>query len=91
MESFLSESTVEMIIEGNSMERHQVEAGVRQGSLMLPIHLATYSSGLIKLVEVWVLAAKGLSFMDNLGWEASGSDVYKIVMKFERCTAKSIE
>jgi len=31
-ESFLSESIVEMIIEGNAMERHPVEAVVPQGS-----------------------------------------------------------
>jgi hypothetical protein len=28
MERFLSDRTVEMIIEGNAMERHQVKAGV---------------------------------------------------------------
>ena len=32
-ESFLSERTVEMIIEGNAMERHPVEAGVRRAHL----------------------------------------------------------
>jgi len=31
MESFLSERPVEMIIEGNAMERHPVEAGVPPG------------------------------------------------------------
>jgi len=29
-ESFLSEPTVEMILEGNAVERHPVEAGVPQ-------------------------------------------------------------
>jgi hypothetical protein len=47
-ESFLSERAVEMIIEGNAMERHPVEAGVPQGSPVSPILFAIYTSGLIK-------------------------------------------
>jgi len=50
-ESFLSEKKVEMIIEGNAMERHPVEAGVPQGSPVSPILFAIYTSGLIKWVE----------------------------------------
>jgi hypothetical protein len=51
MESFLSERTVEMVIEGNAMERHPVEAGVPQGSPVSPILFAIYTSRLIKWVE----------------------------------------
>jgi hypothetical protein len=50
MESFLSERTVDMIIYGNDMERHPVEAGVPQGSPVSPILFAIYTSGLIKWV-----------------------------------------
>ena len=57
-ESFLSEMTVEMIIEGNAIERHPVEAGVPQGSPVSPILFAIYTSGLIQLVEDCVSAAK---------------------------------
>jgi len=46
-ESFLSERTVEMIIKGNAMESHPVEAGVPQGSHVSPILFAIYTSGLI--------------------------------------------
>jgi hypothetical protein len=46
--SFLSEWTVEMIIKGNAMTRHPVEAGVPQGSPVSPILCAIYTSGLIK-------------------------------------------
>jgi hypothetical protein len=53
-ESFLSERTVEMIIEANAMERHPVEAGVPQGSPVSPILFAIYTSGLIKWVEEYV-------------------------------------
>jgi len=91
MESFLSERTVEIIIEGNAMERHPVEAGVPQGSPVSPILFAVYTSGLIKWVEEYVSEAEGLSFVDDLGWVATGSDVTHVVTILERCAAKSIE
>jgi len=53
-ESFLSERSVEMVIEGNAMERHPVEAGVPQGSPVSLILFAIYTSGLIKWVEEYV-------------------------------------
>jgi len=89
-ESFLSERTVEMVIERNAMKRHPVEAGVPQGSPVSPILFAIYTSGLIKWVEEYA-PAKGLSFVDDLGWVATGSDVNQVVTILERCVAKSIE
>jgi len=50
-ESFLLQRMVEMIIDGNAMERHPVEAGVPQGSPVSLILFAIYTSGLIKSVE----------------------------------------
>jgi len=47
-ECFLSERTVEMVIERNPMERHPEEAGVPQGTPVSPILFAIYTSGLIK-------------------------------------------
>ena len=89
--SFLSERSVEIVIEGNAMERHPVEAGVLQGLPVSPILFAIYTSGLIKWVEEYVSEAKGLSFVDDLGWVVTGSDVNQVVMILERCAAKSME
>jgi len=50
-ESFLSDTPVEMIIQGNAMERHPVEAGVPLRSPVSPILFAISPSGLIKWVE----------------------------------------
>jgi hypothetical protein len=80
-----------MIIEGNAMERHPVEAGVPQGSPVSPILFAIYTSGLIKWVEEYVSEAQGLSFVDDLGWVATGSNVNHVVSILERCAAMSIE
>jgi len=83
-ESCLSERTVKMIIEGNAMERHSVEGGVLQGSPVSPILVTIYTSGLIKGVEEYVSEAEGLSFVDDLGWVATGSNVNDLVRLSER-------
>jgi hypothetical protein len=82
---------VEMIIEDNAREVHPVEAGVPQGSHVSPILFAIYTSGLIKWVEEYVSAAKGLSFRDDLEWVATGIDVNQVVAILEQCAAKSFE
>jgi hypothetical protein len=46
--SFLSDRTVEMVIEGNVRQSHPVEAGVPQGSPVSPILFAIHTAGLIK-------------------------------------------
>jgi len=91
MESLLSESTVEMVIQGNAMERLPVEAGVPQGSPVSPILCAINTSGLIKWVEEYVSEAEVLPFVDELRWVANGSDANPVVSILERCAAKSIE
>jgi len=90
-ESFLSERTVEMLIDGNAMDRHPVEAGVPQGLPVSPIPFAIYTSGLIKWVQEYVSEAEGLSFVDDLGWVATRSDVNHDFSTLERCAAQSIE
>jgi len=91
MESFVSQRTVEMLIEGNDMVRHPVQIRVPQGSPVSLILFAIHTSGLIKCVEEYVAAAEGRSFLDNLGWVATRSDVKQGVAILERCAAKSIE
>jgi hypothetical protein len=56
-----------------------------------PILFAIYTSGLIKWVENYLSEAERLSFVDDLGWVATGSDVNHLVTIVERCSAKCIE
>ena len=58
---------------------------------MSPILFAICTSGLIKWVEEYLSEAEGLSFVDDLGWVATGSDVNHLVTILERCAEKSIE
>ena len=78
-----------MIIEGNAMERHPVEAGVPQGSPVSPILFAIYTSGMIKWVQEYA-SAEGLCFMDDLGCVPTGSHVNQVVTILERWAGKSI-
>jgi len=90
-ESCLSERTVKMIIKGNVMETHAVEAGVPQGSPVSPILFAIYTSGLIKLVKQYVSESEGQSCGDALGCGATGSNATRFVSIPVICAAKSCE
>jgi hypothetical protein len=78
-ESFQSERMVEMIIAGNPIKIHLVEAVVPQGSPVTPILFAICTSGVIELVKEYVLEVDDLSFEGNLGWVATRSDVNHVV------------
>jgi hypothetical protein len=74
-ESILSERTVEMVIEGNAIERPPLEARVPPGSPVSPSLIALYTLGQTKWVVMYVSKAGELSFVDDLGWVATGCDV----------------
>jgi len=56
-----------------------------------PILVAIYTSGLIKWDAGYVPEAEGLSFVDDLGWVATRSDVNHVVSIRDILAAKSIE
>ena len=90
-ESLLPDRTVEMVIEGEVLHSHSVDAGVPQGSPVSPILFAIHTTGLTKWVEERVHGVEGLSFVDDLGWVATGKDENQVVRKLEACAAQSIE
>jgi hypothetical protein len=49
-----------------------------------------HTAGLIKSVEESV-QAEVLSFVDDLGWVATGKDVNQVVERLEACAAESLE
>jgi len=79
-----------MIIVCNAKERQPIDAGVLQCSPVSPILFAIYSSRLSKWVQERVLAAKRLSFVDNLGRVVTGHPASEIVTILERCAAQRI-
>jgi hypothetical protein len=80
-----------MIMEGSVMEGRPVNAGIPPGLLVSPIVFATYTSGLMKWVEVRVSGIEGLSFVDDVGWISAGRDMTQVVRKLESCSRESID
>jgi hypothetical protein len=85
----LSERTVEMVLEGNAMERQPEETGVPLGSPASPILFAIYTAELIAQGER--LVAICLSYVDDICWIATGPVVNEVVRKFEAYCAESFE
>jgi len=50
-ESLLSDRMVEMVIEGNVLQSRPMQAGIQEGSPMLPILVLMHCASLNKLVE----------------------------------------
>jgi hypothetical protein len=89
-ESVHGERTVEMVIEGNVLPSHPMDAGVQQGSRVSLIPSAIHTTGLIMLVDS-TLQAKGLSFVDDLGLVATVKNVNQVVDRLEACEAVTIQ
>jgi hypothetical protein len=64
--SFLSDPMVNMVTEGNVMERHPLEAGIPQVSPVFPIVFAIYTSQLIKMVEERVAGIESLPIVGDI-------------------------
>jgi len=45
----------------------------------------------MKWVQEKVSGIEGLSFKDNVGWMATGSDIRQVVRKLESCARESID
>jgi len=80
-----------MVIEGNVLQSHPLEAGIPQGSPVLPILFAIHIAGLMKWVQERVHGVEGLCFVDDLRWVATSKDVKQVVRKLEACAAESIQ
>ena len=89
--SFLSDRTVEMVIDSNVVEQHPVDAGIPQWSPVSPILSTFYTSGFIKMVEERVAGMEGLYFVDDVEWVAIGCDVNQVGRNLEACARDSID
>jgi len=89
--SFLSDRTVEKVIQGNVLQSHSMEAGVLQGSPVSLILFAMHTAELIKWTEQTVQGGKGLSFIYDLTCVATGNDANQVVLTLEACAGESIE
>jgi len=74
-DSVHSDTMLRIKNDANAMERHPVDTEVSQGSPLSLILFAIWTSGLIKWVAEYVSEAERLSFVHNLDWLPTGSDV----------------
>jgi len=88
---FLTERTVQMVIDGNMMESHPLEVGLPQHSPVSLILFTMYIPRLIQWVEKRDSGGEGLVIMDDVGLVATGNNNNQVIRKLEACTKVSID
>lgn len=90
-DSFLTDRKVQLVIDGHDNKKRKIETGISQGSPVLPILFLIYISGVFnKELETSPLVTS-LSFVDDLGFIASGSSIREIVKALEKVAVEVIE
>ena len=87
--SFLTNRTVQLVIDGHENKEREIETGIPQGSPVSPILLLIYISGVFDQVMEACPLVTSLSFVDDLGFIASESSVKEIVKILEK-VAKTV-
>jgi hypothetical protein len=80
-----------MVINGNVLQSHPMEAEVPQGYHVSPILFAIHTAGVAQWVEERVQGVEGLSLVDDPGWVAYRKDLNQMVKKHASCAVESIE
>lgn len=83
-QSFLTERRVELVIDGHINPEKERETGIPQGSPVSPILFLIYISGVFDTVTTTSPDTVSLSFMDDLGFLASGESVQEVATSLEK-------
>ena len=89
--SFLTDRRVQLVIDGHDNKEREIETGIPQGSPVSPILFLIYISGVFNKVAETSPLVTSLSFVDDLGFIASGSSVKEIVKALEKVSKEVIE
>ena len=87
--SFLTERKISIVIDGHENKEREIETGIPQGSPASPILFLIYISGIFDSVSESCPLVTSLSFIDDLGFIASGSSVKNIALTLEK-VAKTV-
>ena len=90
-ESFLTDRTVQLIIDGCKNQERKIDTGIPQGSPVSPILFLIYISGVFYKVQEVIPAVTSLSFVDDLGSIGSGRSIKEIGKILERVAKAVIE
>lgn len=63
----------------------ETKTGILQGSPVSTILFAIHIAGIFQEIEQEVMGAKGLSFLDDISWLVSGTDITEITKLLEAC------
>ena len=76
--SFLTDRKFQLVIDGHENREREIETGIPQGSPVSPILFLIYISGVFEEVTKTCPLVTSLSFIDDLGFIASGSSVKEV-------------
>ena len=82
--SFLTDRKIQLIIDGHANQEERIETGIPQGSPVSPILFLIYISGVFGQVGENLPGVVSLSFVDDLGFIASGASVKEIAKTLEK-------
>ena len=89
--SFLTDRIVQLVIDGHNNDEKEIETGIPQGSPVSPILFLIYISSVFNKVLETSPSVTSLSFVDDLGFIASGSSVNEIVKTLENVAKAVLE
>lgn len=87
----MTNQKIQLVIDGHENKEREIEPGIPQGSSVLPILFLIYISGVFDKVTETSPFVTSLSFIDDLGFIASGSSVKKEVKALEKIAKTVLE
>ena len=89
--SFLTDRSVELVIDGFTNPRQKVESGIPQGSPVSPILFLIYISGVFSIIEEQLPHVTCVSFVDDLGFLTADRSISKIAKTLQKVGRIALE
>jgi hypothetical protein len=90
-QSFLTDRTVQLVIDGFQCPEQGIKAEIPQGSPVSPVLFVIYLSGIFQAIEEAVPGIQALSFADNIGLTIAASSVAQACTKLQEAGEVALE
>ena len=87
----MTNGKIQLVIDGHNNKKKEIETGIPQGSPVSPILFLIYINGVFNKVLETNPGVISLSFVDDLGFIASGSSVKEVVKTLEKVAQAVLE